>query len=324
MSSKRNSAPGNLRSIRALGTTATVALTEPSNLDEAAELLCEELTAIDLACSRFREDSEIWRLNHAEGRRVGVSRLLFEALCVARDVAMYTDGVVDPTVGSAVQELGYDQTFSSIEAIAPGFERSPRPAPGWWRIELDEQSLSVRVPSGTVVDLGASGKALATDRAARRIAVACGCGALVSIGGDVSLSGHPPKPGWAIGIAVDSSAPLSTVDHVVSIAHGGLASSSTVVRSWRRGERRLHHIVDPRTGDVAFPYWSLVSAVGASCVMANAASTAAVVWGREAPRRLSAMGVPARLLGADGEEVFVCGWPSHDGVASARSIGAEG
>jgi thiamine biosynthesis lipoprotein len=109
----------------------------------------------------------------------------------------------------------------------------------------------------------------------------------------------------------------------VAIDRGGLASSSTAVRAWRRGERRLHHIVDPRSGDVAPAYWTLVSATGASCVDANAASTAAVVWGRDAPARVAALGQSARLVAADGSVTRVGGWPAEAPPTGASTPAAR-
>ena len=87
---------------------------------------------------------------------------------------------------------------------------------------------------------------------------------------------------------MDSSAGADDVDQVVAIRHGGLASSSTEVRTWQMGTEQVHHIVDPATGRSSAPYWRLVSAAGASCVDANALSTAAWsgVTGRRALRAL--------------------------------------
>ena len=57
------------------------------------------------------------------------------------------------------------------------------------------------------------------------------------------------------------------------------------------------------------PYWRLVSAVGASCVDANALSTAAVVWGDQAIERLRPFDQAVRLLRHDGEVFTLGGWP---------------
>jgi len=303
--------------MRAIGTTALVAVTEPATVEAAATILRDELAAIDETCSRFRSDSELSALHRANGARVGVSALLFDAITVACDVARRTGGAVDPTVGVAMEALGYDRDYGELGTGATEPIDAPRPAPGWWRIELDRRTRTVRMPPGTHLDLGSSAKALVTDRAAVRIARAVPTGVLVSIGGDVATAGTAPPDGWAVGIAMDSSTPVGDVDQVVSIKTGAIASSSTSVRTWPRGGREMHHIVDPATGDCAAPYWRLVSASGDSCVDANAASTAAVVWGRHAPAKLVALGQPARLVRHDGQVVALNGWPC-DTVGDAR------
>jgi thiamine biosynthesis lipoprotein len=129
----------------------------------------------------------------------------------------------------------------------------------------------------------------------------------------VATAGVAPGGGWAVGIAPDSSLPVDAVDQVVSIETGGIASSSTAVRTWKRGGRKLHHIVDPATGDSVPPFWTLVSASGASCVDANAVSTAAVVWGARAVPKLVRLGQPVRLVRHDRRVFALNGWPSDIG-----------
>lgn len=142
-----------------------------------------------------------------------------------------------------------------------------------------------------------------------RVAGVIGAGALVSLGGDVAVAGTAPVDGWPIGIARESDTPAALVDQVVAITHGGLASSATSARAWHAGGRAVHHIVDPRTGDCAEPYWALVSAAGASCVEANLVTTAAIVWGGQALDRLAGFEQSVRLVRADGEVFSVNGWP---------------
>jgi len=293
---------------RALGTTATLVVERPAALGLATAILRAELEAIDRTCSRFRADSEIRSLCAGAGQVVPVSALLFEAVAAACSVAERTGGAVDPTVGHAVEWLGYDRDFAALPAIGSPLRGAPEPAPGWWCIEFDEHPPRVRVPAGVQLDLGATAKALAADRAATRISSTTGSGVLVSLGGDVAVGGPPPQDGWPIGIAENSSGRFDA-GPMVCITEGGVASSSTVVRGWRRGGRRLHHIVDPATGDVASEHWRLVSVAARSCLDANAASTAVVVWGEEALDRLQALGLPARLVRHDGAVATVGGWP---------------
>jgi thiamine biosynthesis lipoprotein len=295
------------RSLRAIGTTATVLVQDADGADRAEQLLQCELDAIDLACSRFRRDSELQMVHAQAGRPVRVSPLLFEALEVARAVAERTHGAVDPTVGTALIALGYDRDLSRMAGRPPPGVLGP--VAGFSHLHLDRRHRTVRIPRGVQLDLGSSAKALVADRAAARIADATGSGVLVSVGGDLAVAGRPPHGGWPVGIAVASATPLDEVDQVVAVHHGGVASSSPSVRAWVAGTRPVHHIVDPRTGDCVAPYWSLVSAVGASCVEANALTTAALVWGDRALTQLARYGQAVRLVRHDGRIFSVGGWP---------------
>jgi thiamine biosynthesis lipoprotein len=95
----------------------------------------------------------------------------------------------------------------------------------------------------------------------------------------------------------------------VAIHGGGLATSSTTARRWRRGGSILHHILDPRTGLPPVPVWRTVSVTAATCADANAASTAAIIRGERAIGWLEALGLPARLVGIGGRVETVAGWP---------------
>jgi thiamine biosynthesis lipoprotein len=301
-----------VRSFRALGTVATVAVPEPSHADEAERTLRVHVDAVDRACSRFRSDSELVHLHANAGHPVEVSPLLFEALEVAYSVAERTHGAVDPTVGNAIEALGYDRDFEQIES-RPLRTTDLGPVPGFRQLRLDSRRMTAWIPEGVRLDLGSSAKALLVDRASTDIADRLGSGTLVSIGGDVAVAGEAPPEGWAIGIAVDSSMGADDVEQVVAIHRGGLASSSTAVRSWQMGIRQVHHIVDPRTGCNSMPHWRLVSAVGATCVDANALSTAALVWGESALQHLRRFDQAVRLVRDDGEVLVLGGWPEAEG-----------
>ena len=117
----------------------------------------------------------------------------------------------------------------------------------WREIELDPERARVRIPLTGSLDLGATAKALAADRAAAAAATVAG-GVLVSLGGDISVSGPPPHQGWSVRVTDDHRSPPDADGQTVAITRGGLATSSTTVRVWRRGDRTVHHIVDPATG----------------------------------------------------------------------------
>ena len=286
---------------RALGTTAVV-LCDDALLDAAVSLVRQELAAVDLACSRFRPDSELQRVNAAAGRPVEVSPLLADAIDEALRAAEVTDGIVDPTVASALREWGYDRSFESVPADGPALDITLRAVPGWRTITFDRATSTVTVPVGIELDLGATAKGLAADRCARLVADVLDCGVLIGLGGDIAVAGPPPQDGWTVLCADDHAVDLDDAAAVAAgqtivIDSGGVATSSTTVRRWTRGGARLHHLIDPVIG------------APATCVDANIASTAAVVMSEAAVAWLEDRHLPARLVRNDGHVLTTAGWP---------------
>jgi FAD:protein FMN transferase len=220
-------------------------------------------------------------------------------------------------VGAAICALGYDRDFAAIRSVAGTMVALPVSVPGWRSLRLDGRLLTL--PDGVLVDLGATAKGVGADRAASAAVRAVnGGGVLVSLGGDMAMAGQPPHGGWPVLVADDHSQedPTSTAAYpvqVVRLTAGALATSSVTCRGWTRGGRRLHHIVDPRTGMPALGPWRTVSVAAASCAEANAAATASVIAGTNAASWLALRGLPARLVGRDGYVQLAGYWPAADG-----------
>ena len=298
----------------ALGCWVHLVVTEPGALAAARSMLEADLADLDVACSRFRADSELVALDHAHGRAVRLSPLLASAVAVALRAAELTDGDVDPTVGEAIAAAGYDRDFSLVPPDGPPLNLVVRAVPGWRQVQLDLTSRTLVMPPGTRLDLGATAKAWAADRAAARIAAELGGGVLVGLGGDIAVAGPAPEAGWRIRVQDVTGRPEEVPDGpstVVAITSGGLATSSTTARRWRRGGSVLHHILDPRTGLPPAPVWRTISVTAATCADANAASTAAIIRGGEAAGWLAAIGLPARLVDVGGAVETVAGWPAE-------------
>ena len=298
---------------RALGTTVRLVVTDPALLDSCNLLLARHLAEVDAACSRFRPDSELVALDSSEGRPVRVSPLLAEALTVALRAAEATDGAVDPTVGSAMEAIGYDRDFTLVREDDRPVRLTVKRAPGWRRVGLDRATGTVTVPAGVRLDLGATAKAWAADKAAAMLARTAGCGVLVSLGGDTAVAGEPPAGGWQIRVqdvtgSVEET-PAQGPYATVGLRGGGLATSGTAARNWRRSGHDLHHIVDPRTGLPVRTPWRTVSVAAPTCADANAATTATLVKGAGAENWLTRLGLPARLVTQEGLVITTPGWP---------------
>jgi len=285
-------------------TTAQVVVTEPHDVDAARNIVHTVLAEVDQACSRFRADSEIRALEGAFGRPCRVTPLLAELIGAALTAAEQTEGSVDPTLGRELISLGYDRDFRLIEDTGRGLRAVLVRTPVWSKIQLS--GTTVRVPEGVQLDLGATAKAFAADLSAARVAETLGCGALVNLGGDIATAAPAPANGWQIGV---QDLPGEPSCQLALPGGAAVATSSTLKRTWQRGGRQVHHIIDPRTGQLADTMWRTISVVADSCLQANTLTTAAIVRALSAPGWLHQHRLPARLVDAGQGVTTLCGWP---------------
>jgi thiamine biosynthesis lipoprotein len=286
--------------------TVRLVVDDERALRPASADLMALLARVDRAASRFRADSALSVANRNAGRPTPVPKLLVDLVDAALDAAEQTAGAVDPTLGLAVQAVGYDR---DIRLVAPhGADVVPAPGsarPGAWRsVRLHREAGLLTVPAGTALDLGATAKAWTADHAAHALAARYDTGVLVELGGDLAVAGGGPD-GWCIQVAEREGAD----GQLVLVRHGGLATSTTTVRAWRRGGRTMHHIVDPMTGLPAAGPWRTVSVAAPCALAANVASTAAIVRGGDAAEWLTRRGLAARLVARDGSVETTPGWP---------------
>ena len=267
------------------------------------------LDDVDAAASTYRADSELTALNAADGRPTRVGPILAAALRVALASAATTNGTVDPTVGAVTL---------SAAAAAPTVTRT-----GSYRdvvVVHDGDSAVDTMPAGVRLDLGATAKAWAADRGAELAAIESGAGVLVSLAGDIAMSGPAPEDGWVVLVTDDHREGVESTNAVaetVSLEGGGLATSSTTVR--RRGTAdggSVSHVIDPLRWRPVTPVWRTVSVAAGDCVTANTATTAALVLGDRAEAWLETTGLPVRLVANDGRIVRLGSWPepaiAHD------------
>jgi thiamine biosynthesis lipoprotein len=231
--------------------------------------------------SRFRHDSELNRVNRDRSPVVVLSRPFAHALRTALRAAAATDGLVDPTLGAAIEAAGYDRDF----ALLADDGRPPGPAsPGRWRaLRLSDRLLS-RTP-GVVLDLNGVVKALAVDAAVELLSA----DGLVAAGGDLAARGSA-----IVGLPGDAALRLQS---------GGIATSGTTKRRWRRGGALQHHLIDPRTGKPADSRWDEVTVAAGSCLGADIAAKAAFLLSQHGPDWLDERGLPGRFR--TGERVVV-------------------
>ncbi len=250
---------------------------------EAAERLLADWEEI---FSRFRVDSELNRVNELAGTAVVVSELFAHVVEVALAVAQETGGLVDPTLGGALEDAGYVADFDELE---------PDPSPagpgsrGAWRLVTCRGRL-LSFPENVRLDLNGVVKSLAVDAAMALLRH----GWFVSAGGDLAVRA-PLVVELPLGGAVE-------------LRQGALATSGSVKRRWLRGGSVQHHLIDPRTGRPAASPWQQVTVCGSTCLAADVAAKAAFLAGEAGPAWLDARKLPGRFVDDDERVVVNESW----------------
>src|SRR5262245_35501764 len=148
--------------------------------------------------SRFRSDSDVSRLNTACGRPVVVHPDTIALVSAMVAGWRTTGGLFDPSVLPALVRSGYDRSVERPDVGTP-LPDGPLTIGGVGDIEIDATASTVRVPRGTVLDPGGIGKGLAADLAVAALLATDARGALVGIGGDLSMAGEPAdRAGWPV------------------------------------------------------------------------------------------------------------------------------
>jgi thiamine biosynthesis lipoprotein len=244
--------------------------------------------------SRFRADSELSALNGDARTEVPASPLLRAAVGAGVWAARRSGGLVDPTLVDALELGGYRDSRvgaepaplgEALRAAPPRRPARPDPAARWRGVEIDDAAGVVRRPPGLRLDTGGTGKGLAADAVARRLAgysrFVVDCGGDIAVGGPAALV----RP-WQI----DVEHPLTREHvHTLTVAAGGVATSGVNVRIWRRPDGTFgHHLLDPSTGEPAWTGLIGVTALGGSALEAETLSKQALLSGPHAARRMLA------------------------------------
>ncbi|WP_020659088.1 FAD:protein FMN transferase [Amycolatopsis benzoatilytica] len=288
-----------------MGSTAHLLVHGPA-ADEQVESGRERISELERRWSRFREDSEIGRLNAAAGTPVTVSADTL--VLVARAVTGWrrTGGLFDPTVHAAMLANGYDRDFALLPSRNSPSHRPVRndlPAPGCAGIAVDLTSSRVLLPAGTAIDPGGIGKGLAADLVSAELRRDGAAGALVNIGGDLRARGQASgDEGWVISAAD----PFSEETELLRIAlgEGAVATSTTLHRRWTSAGQQVHHVIDPRSGRPAVTALVSATVVARSAWWAEVLTKAVLLAGAT-----SAAPSPAEVaaVSADGRRLVTAG-----------------
>jgi thiamine biosynthesis lipoprotein len=238
----------------------------------------EEFERLEQVMSRFRDDSELSRLNRdgVVEASPDLARVVRHALAPRES----TGGVFDPTIHDALVAAGYDRTFLELRADASWSVVREHRCGG----SVSVDGSTIRLAPGTRLDLGGIGKGYAVDRVADQLAIAGPC--LVNAGGDLTVRGGA----WPVGICEGLT---------VELTRGAIATSGRDRRRWSRGGAQQHHLIDPFTGRPAETPLLRVTVVAGSAVEAEVLAKLAFLGGD--------VDVPRVLVTADGRVVLAGG-----------------
>jgi thiamine biosynthesis lipoprotein len=257
-----------------MGVTVEIGGADRSLVQQIRELFAER----EAVFSRFRSGSELSRINRSDATVVEVSPGFARAVSVALAAAEQTRGLVDPSLGAAIEAAGYDRNF---DELVPD-ERPPgHPHPGSWRALAIVGTILFRA-AGTKLDLNGVVKSMAVDDA---VALLSGDG-YVSAGGDLATRGE-------LDVLLPSGA-------TVALRGGGIATSGSSRRSWIRGGVLQHHLIDPRTGRPVRSCWTDVTVAAGSCIAADVAARAAFILSEKGPGWLDDRGLAGSFVAPEG------------------------
>ncbi|HSO91164.1 MAG TPA: FAD:protein FMN transferase [Arthrobacter sp.] len=291
----------------AMGGTAQITLVGGTKdlLDSCFDLLRD----LEFRWSRFLPDSEISRLNSAEGRPMRLSgetvRLVVELVAAWS----MTGGVFDPTTLPRLLELGYRTscTNPALRTVLPRSACWPGDMAG-----IRVESGTVILPRGTTLDPGGLGKGLAADLIVEFALSSGAWGALAEIGGDLVVAGEAPDGvAWTIAVEDPFEAPEDPAARIatVRLGAGAIATSSRLNRRFETAAGPAHHLIDPASGRN-----STTGAVTATVIAgsgARAEALAKLAFNTEpaaAFERITRLGGEAMIVPEDRRPLFSTGW----------------
>lgn len=246
--------------------------------DESLVALARErLERLERLWSRFITSSDISRINLAGGRPTVVDADTLTLVATMVEGWRVTAGRYDPTVLPVLLANGYDRSVDDAERVTVT-AGGPLRVGAVAAFAIDAASSTVTLPPGSVLDPGGIGKGLAADLTVGELIAAGARGALVSIGGDMSMAGEPAQPGgWYV--TVERAARAEGDVCTLAVSEGGVATSSTRSRRWTHGGSTRHHLVDPALGIEATTDLAAVTVIATRGWLAEAHATAALLAG---------------------------------------------
>ena len=246
-----------------MGTVANIVLV--GGTEDMLDDLVRTAEFLQSLWSRFLPESDITRLNNAEGATVTVNPLTAKLVSEMLAARALTDGEYDPTILPKLLEEGYVASRINPANV------TVLPASARWPVDTKGTTIQdnvVTLPIGVTLDSGGIGKGIAADILATMALERGALGILAEIGGDIRIGGTPPDgTHWRIDIE-DPYVESRSIARV-NLADGAVATSSTLKRTWDNDGRSANHLIDVHTGQSMASNVVTVSVVAVSSGIAE-------------------------------------------------------
>jgi len=269
-----------------------------SALRGAADAAFAEMTRLADMMSRYRSTSVVSAINLLAGLQpVPVPAELMRVLLMARQVAQSSHGDFDTTVGS-LRDWNFDPGHPSIPSARQIAEQLSL-VDQKNGLVLDERAGTAYLAKrGMRLDLGGIAKHPILQVGLQHLQRRGVVNAMINGGGDVLVMGQLNGRPWRIGLR-DPRQPDRLLG-VVALNQGFVAASGDYERFVMVEGKRLHHILDPKTG---YPSQGPhgVTLISRQLEAVNGVGTAIMVAGAEAGRTRIAQtaGLDALIVDAD-------------------------
>ena len=236
----------------------------------------DRIDELEDTLSRTRVQSDIYRINHAQGKPVTVRPETAELLSTALEICKESQGALDITIGPVTELWNFKSSDPQLPDAGVLEEAVGRV--GYDRVVLSGDT--VTLPQGMALDLGAIAKGYIADELTTTLQQA-GCkSALLNLGGNVLTLGEKPDHSpWVIGIRDPEGSASQSLLNLELNGSKAVVTSGIYERGFTLQGRRYHHLIDPGTGWPADNGLASVTIVAASSTLADGLSTACFVLG---------------------------------------------
>ncbi len=284
-----------------MGTPVTVSVVHPeaAAARRMVAAVFAEMERLEGMLSRYRRETFISRLNR-DGIVRGVPTEVVHVVRSALEYSALTGGAFDVTVAPLLDL--YRSSFDRTGAPPPESELDKALSlVGYRHVLVDDGAISFG-KRGMSVTLDGIAKGYIVDRAVQVLEELGAERVLVDAGGDMGTVGErSPGEGWRLAI----QHPRNQKSYLGTLQlHGESVATSGDYLQYFTEDKRLHHILDPRTGRSP-DHTSAVTVVTPTAMEADALSTAVFVLGpRDGLRLLDHLQNVEGVIVTKGQEVL--------------------